>query len=73
VLAHLARKERDRLTIVPVDVDEHPDVAERFGVGSVPTVVLVREKRVVCRLDGRISATRIEAALDEHVGVASPV
>jgi thioredoxin 1 len=71
VLAHLARKERHRLSIVRIDVDEREDVAARFGIRAVPTLVLVRDKRAVCRLDGRISAARIEAALDEHLGAAA--
>jgi thioredoxin-like negative regulator of GroEL len=67
VLAHVARRQRSRLSILRVDVDEHGDVAARFGIRSLPTVVLVRDKRAVCRLDGRISAARIEAAIDEHL------
>ena len=70
VLAHLARKERERVSIVRIDVDEHEDVAARFGIREVPTLVLVREKRAVCRLEGRISAARIEAAVDEHLAPA---
>jgi thioredoxin-like negative regulator of GroEL len=67
VLAHLARKERERLSIVRIDADEREDVAAHFGIRDVPTLVLVCDKRAVCRLDGRISAARIEAAVDEHL------
>lgn len=71
VLAHLARKERHRLRIVRVDVDEQVDVAAHFGICAVPTVVLVCDNRAVWRLDERISAARIEAALAEHVRPAA--
>lgn len=67
LLAHLARKERDRLTVKRVDVDRRPEVAERFKVAEVPTLVLVKEKRVVGRIAGRASAPRIEALLAEHL------
>jgi thioredoxin-like negative regulator of GroEL len=67
VLAHLGRKERDRLSVAVIDIGEHEDVAAHFGIRSVPTVVLVRDKREVCRLDGRLSAARIEAALEAHL------
>jgi thioredoxin 2 len=66
-LAHLARKERLRLRLTRVDVDEHPELAERFEVEDVPTLVLVRDRRVVERLEGRASVPRIEAMLDEHL------
>jgi thioredoxin-like negative regulator of GroEL len=67
VLAQVSRKERQRLKIVPVDVGEREDVAGHFQVTSVPTLVLVREKRVVARLEGRSSATQIESLLDAHL------
>jgi thioredoxin len=63
LLAHLARKERARLRIRRVDVDDRPDLAERFEIETIPTLVLVKEKRVVERLEGRTSAPRIEAML----------
>jgi thioredoxin-like negative regulator of GroEL len=67
LLAHLERKERDRLRVRRVDVDAYPELAERFEVTVVPTLVLVKAKRAVSRLDGRTSAPRIEAMLEEHL------
>ena len=67
LLAHLARKERQRLRIMRVDVDVHPDLGEKFKVNAVPTLVLVRQKRAVDRLEGRVSAPRIERMLDAHL------
>ena len=66
-LAHLARKERHRLRLTRVDIDERPDLAERLGVEIVPTLVLVRNRQIVERLEGRASVPRIEAMLDEHL------
>ncbi|MBA2298843.1 MAG: thioredoxin family protein [Actinobacteria bacterium] len=70
LLAHLARKERARLRIRRVDVDASPELAERFSVESVPTLVLVKDKQAVARLDGRTSAPRIEAMLEPHLPAA---
>lgn len=67
LLAHLARKERSRLRISKVDVDERPDLAEQFNVGQVPALALVVGKRVVSRIDGRATAPRIEAMLEPHL------
>jgi hypothetical protein len=55
LLAHLARKERDRVRFRRVDVDE------------VPTLVLVKGKRVSERLVGRVSSPRIERMLEAHL------
>jgi thioredoxin 1 len=67
LLAHLARKERMRLRVIRVDVDEQPDLAARFKVGEVPALVLVKARRVVDRIDGRVSAPAIEAMLEPHL------
>jgi thioredoxin 1 len=71
LLAHIARKERDSLEVKFVDVDERPDVAEKFRVSQVPSLALVKGKRVVARLEGRATAPKIESMLDEQLGRAA--
>jgi len=67
LLAQIARKERHRLRVLQVDVEARPDLAERLAVATAPTLVLVRERRPVARLEGRASAPRIEALLERHL------
>ena len=67
LLAHIARKERSRLRVRKIDVDERPEVAERFRVGQVPSLALIVGKRVVSRIDGRATAPRIESMLEPHL------
>jgi thioredoxin-like negative regulator of GroEL len=67
LLAHIARKERERLRVSKVDVEDRPDLAERFHVDEVPSLALVVESRVVSRLDGRATAPRIESMLEPHL------
>jgi thioredoxin len=67
LLAHIARKERDRLRVLRVDTDERPDLADRFGVDDVPTLVVVKDKHTVARLSGRASAPRIEQMIEPHL------
>jgi thioredoxin-like negative regulator of GroEL len=68
LLAHIARKERSRLRVSKVDVDERPDLAQQFRIEQVPSLALVVGKRVVSRVDGRATAPRIEAMLEPHLG-----
>ena len=67
LLAHIARKERSRLRVNKIDVDERPELAERFRVQQVPSLALVVGKRVVSRIDGRATAPRIESMLEPHL------
>jgi thioredoxin-like negative regulator of GroEL len=72
LLAHIARKERSRLRVSKVDVEDRPDLAERFRVQQVPSLALVVERRVVSRLEGRATAPRIESMLEPHLSEAEP-
>jgi thioredoxin-like negative regulator of GroEL len=67
LLAHIARKERDRLRVSKVDVDDRPDLAERFRMQQVPSLALVVDSRVVSRLEGRATAPGIESMLEPHL------
>jgi thioredoxin-like negative regulator of GroEL len=67
LLAHIARRERGRLRVSKVDVDDRPDLAERFRVRQVPSLALVVGKRLVSRIDGRATAPRIESMLQPHL------
>jgi thioredoxin-like negative regulator of GroEL len=67
LMAHLARKERARLRVASIDINEQPELAERFRVETVPTIALVKEKRIVERIEGRASAPKIERMLEPHL------
>jgi thioredoxin 2 len=67
LLAHLARKERARLRVSRVYVEESSDLASRLDVRDVPSLVLVDGGKTLARLDGRASAPRIERMLAEHL------
>jgi thioredoxin 1 len=67
LLAQLARKERTRLRVIRVDVEQQPELALRFRIVGVPTLVLVKGKRVVDRIDGRVSAPTIQTMLEPHL------
>jgi thioredoxin-like negative regulator of GroEL len=67
LIAHIARKERHRLRVLQVDVDQRTDLVEKLAVHHVPTLVLVVARKAVARIDGRTSAPKIEAMLEAHL------
>ena len=67
LLAHLARKERDRLRISRIDADRCPDWVEKLQVREIPTLVLVKDRRQIEKLEGRVSAPQIERMLAPHL------
>ena len=67
LLAHLARKERERLRISRIDVSNSPEWVDRLRVTQVPTLVLLKDRRPVERLEGRVSAPQIERMLAPYL------
>src|SRR5215218_6516331 len=47
LLAHLARKERERLRVSRIDVATSPEWVDRLSVTQVPTLVLLKDRRPV--------------------------
>jgi thioredoxin 1 len=52
VLAELAAEHPDRLRIVKVNVDDSPDVARRFEIMSIPTLMVFQDGVAKKRLIG---------------------
>jgi thioredoxin-like negative regulator of GroEL len=46
-----------------VDIERHPEVARRFAVVTVPTILVVDNDRVVRRIEGRVSVPELRRAL----------
>jgi thioredoxin-like negative regulator of GroEL len=58
------RSNHDTFVIDRVDADERPDLHERFGITSLPTLIVVEEKRVKARLAEPRGCRDIERFLD---------
>ena len=65
VLERIAEERADELTLVKVNIDEEQGLAMRFGIQSIPTVVLFK--------DGQPAAAAIgaqpKAALERSLGL----
>jgi len=56
--------EHPEVKVVKVDVDDSPELAARYRVASVPTLLLFRNDRVVARQKGIASKARLQAMVD---------
>ena len=52
ILEELSREFAGRLKVVKVNVDENPTLSRRFDATSIPTLVVMRDGRVVDRVVG---------------------
>jgi thioredoxin 2 len=72
VLAALVPAYAGRVRFTAVDVDAEPGLAERFGVRAMPTVVLLRDGRVVGSRPRAFVAGMLDRALAGEVAIAGP-
>lgn len=63
VLEEVAAEVAGRATVVKVDIDQSPDVAQRYGVMSVPTLAVFEGGKVVRQAVGAQPKQNILALL----------
>jgi thioredoxin len=64
VLEELARDSGGRITLAKVNVDENQALAARYAIRSIPTVLFVRQGKVVDQLIGAVPKAKIKEKLD---------
>jgi thioredoxin 1 len=55
---------RPQYRFAKVDVDAEPAVASRFGIASIPTIVVLRDGEPVAAQAGVIAAEQLAGAID---------
>lgn len=69
VLGELAGRYRGRIAVAVVDVEAAPDIAQRYQVRSMPTLLAFRGGQVVAQLVGFGSRAPVERLFAELDGV----
>jgi thioredoxin 2 len=67
ILEELARDNAGRLKVVKVNVDENPALSARFDARSIPTLVVLRDGRVVDRVVGAMPKPQLAARLSPYL------
>lgn len=52
VLDELAGEMKDEVKVVKVNVDEEPELASKFGIMSIPTVIAFKQGKAVSKVVG---------------------
>ncbi len=67
VVEELAAEYAGRLKVVKVDVDENQDVAMRYGVQSIPTLMLFKGGQEVVKMIGAFPKPHIVSKVTPHL------
>ncbi len=65
-IARIAREYKNRLTVVRIDIDRHPELAQEFAVNSIPSVLLFDKTTITMRLVGAHNYQTLRREIDRH-------
>ncbi|QDH15410.1 thioredoxin [Oecophyllibacter saccharovorans] len=64
-LEELAREFAGRLKVVKVNIDESPEVPTKYGVRSIPTLMVFRDGQVVGQQVGALPMSQLKAWVEK--------
>jgi len=64
----IAEEYQGRVVVGKVNIDEEPELATRFGVMSIPTLIVFKDGSVARKSVGVVPKEKIAAMLDETLG-----
>lgn len=64
ILKELKDKVGDEVTILKMDIDKNPAVANAYQIQSVPTLIVFKEGQIKWRQSGVIRADQLKSVLD---------
>jgi len=67
VLEQLATEQAGKLSVAKLNVDDHGAVAERFGVMSIPTLILFKDGEIATKMVGARGKSHILDEISPHL------
>jgi thioredoxin 1 len=70
VVEEIGRDKGDALQVAKLNIDDNPDVTRRFGVMSIPTLMLFKDGEEIARVVGARGKDALLKEIDPHVPAA---
>jgi thioredoxin 1 len=70
VVEEIGRDKGDALQVAKLNIDDNPDVTRRFGVMSIPTLMLFKNGEEIARVVGARGKDALLKEIDPHVSAA---
>lgn len=68
VLEEIADSYEGRLKVCKIDVDAHKEIAQKFNVRGIPTLMVFRDGQAQASKVGALSKTQLEEFIDSTLG-----
>lgn len=63
----IAEQQEDKLVFAKVNVDEAPEIAEKYGIDTIPTLLLFKNGAVAGTIVAPDSKAKIETFIEEYL------
>ncbi len=67
MLNEAATEYADKMSVVKLNVDESPNIAAKFGIRSIPTLILFKDGAVQAQKVGALSKSQLTEFLDSNL------
>jgi thioredoxin 1 len=67
VLQELARDWKGRLTVIKIDTERKPQLASRFGISAIPTLILFKGGKEAHRLSGAVPLPQLKKEFERFL------
>lgn len=66
ILAEVKQQLGDSVTIIKMDVDKNPDLAQQLHISGVPTLMLFKDGQTLWRQSGVVPAAQLVKVLEQY-------
>jgi thioredoxin 1 len=68
IIEQLAEQYAGKIIFGKVNVDENPQISQRFGIQSIPTLMILKKGQVIDVMIGALPKGQIENRIKQHIG-----
>jgi thioredoxin 1 len=67
IVEEIAPSYSGRAVIAKMNVDDNPNVPQKFGVTSIPTMMIFKEGKLVDRMVGAVPKNQLQMFIDRNI------
>lgn len=67
ILKEVASVLGEKIRIIKIDVDQNSEIAGKYSIQSVPTLIVFKNGKLVWRQSGVVSKSQLKSVLEQHI------
>jgi len=67
ILKEVASEFGDKIKVIKIDVDQNNEIAGRYNIQSVPTLIIFKNGKLVWRQSGVVSKSQLKSVLIQNI------